>query len=64
MVEGVEMIMNKKFVMGMKGQPNRRDETWGLNKASIDLIMETWWNLGIGIYKHNNFQGCELFWKE
>jgi hypothetical protein len=40
MVEGVEMIMNKKFVMRMKGQPIRRDETWGLNKANINLIME------------------------
>ncbi len=27
MVEGVDMIMNKEFVMGMKGQPIRRDET-------------------------------------
>jgi hypothetical protein len=29
MVESVEMIMNKEFVVGMKGQPISRDETWG-----------------------------------
>jgi hypothetical protein len=50
MVESVEMIMNKEFVVGMKGQPISRDETWGLNKTNINLIMEIWWNLGIGMW--------------
>jgi len=27
MAESVEMIMNKEFVVGMKGQPISRDET-------------------------------------